>query len=100
MPPSHRAALLAAMLILTALTAGNAAAQVDFTGVWQPQLADEDSPERGPGPALVDFVGLPINDYARQWGLAYRPGRLDRKSTRLNSSHVKISYAVFCLKKK
>src|SRR5438874_3479869 len=27
-------------------------------------------------------------------------GRLDRKSTRLNSSHVEISYAVFCLKKK
>src|SRR5690606_40967850 len=26
--------------------------------------------------------------------------RQDRKSTRLNSSHVKISYAVFCLKKK
>src|SRR6266480_7375725 len=28
-----------------------------------------------------------------------RPGR-DRKSTRLNSSHMSISYAVFCLKKK
>src|SRR5438067_10092772 len=28
-----------------------------------------------------------------------RPGE-DRKSTRLNSSHVSISYAVFCLKKK
>src|SRR5215204_554570 len=27
-------------------------------------------------------------------------GRLDRKSTRLNSSHTVISYAVFCLKKK
>src|SRR5690606_40921221 len=27
------------------------------------------------------------------------PGGVDRKSTRLNSSHVKISYAVFCLKK-
>src|SRR5690606_42112370 len=27
-------------------------------------------------------------------------GLRDRKSTRLNSSHVKISYAVFCLKKK
>src|SRR5438067_10550575 len=27
-------------------------------------------------------------------------GRVDRKSTRLNSSHVSISYAVFCLKKK
>src|SRR5690625_6753459 len=28
------------------------------------------------------------------------PGCVDRKSTRLNSSHVAISYAVFCLKKK
>src|SRR6266511_6005158 len=32
---------------------------------------------------------------------AAQPSRTgDRKSTRLNSSHVKISYAVFCLKKK
>src|SRR5690349_24080384 len=29
-----------------------------------------------------------------------RRARQDRKSTRLNSSHVEISYAVFCLKKK
>src|SRR5699024_12600393 len=29
-----------------------------------------------------------------------KPGCPDRKSTRLNSSHVSISYAVFCLKKK
>src|SRR5690554_7277868 len=29
-----------------------------------------------------------------------RPTQEDRKSTRLNSSHVRISYAVFCLKKK
>src|SRR3712207_8345388 len=28
------------------------------------------------------------------------PARRDRKSTRLNSSHANISYAVFCLKKK
>src|SRR5690242_21046126 len=28
------------------------------------------------------------------------PGKVDRKSTRLNSSHMSISYAVFCLKKK
>src|SRR5690606_39668344 len=35
-------------------------------------------------------------------GRHHRLGRdgLDRKSTRLNSSHVKISYAVFCLKQK
>src|SRR3712207_9348612 len=31
---------------------------------------------------------------------ARRPQRPDRKSTRLNSSHANISYAVFCLKKK
>src|SRR5256885_8162150 len=33
-------------------------------------------------------------------GLTVDLGRLDRKSTRLNSSHLVISYAVFCLKKK
>src|SRR5690606_4660108 len=32
--------------------------------------------------------------------LAFAVNEGDRKSTRLNSSHVKISYAVFCLKKK
>src|SRR5256886_17446582 len=32
------------------------------------------------------------------WGASVRPS--DRKSTRLNSSHSQISYAVFCLKKK
>src|SRR3989442_2696199 len=33
------------------------------------------------------------------WNTQRYPSR-DRKSTRLNSSHVRISYAVFCLKKK
>src|SRR3712207_8125316 len=33
-------------------------------------------------------------------GEAGRGGQVDRKSTRLNSSHANISYAVFCLKKK
>src|SRR5437870_10473806 len=43
---------------------------------------------------------------ARRWGMsllsrgAWHRGAADRKSTRLNSSHVAISYAVFCLKKK
>src|SRR5207302_11403780 len=42
---------------------------------------------------------------AREGGLLRRTFAIvcpvgDRKSTRLNSSHVKISYAVFCLKKK
>src|SRR5690554_375504 len=36
------------------------------------------------------------------WGFVFKKGsnEIDRKSTRLNSSHVRISYAVFCLKKK
>src|SRR2546430_3631280 len=33
-------------------------------------------------------------------GRIIEPEELDRKSTRLNSSHSQISYAVFCLKKK
>src|SRR2546427_1286154 len=41
-------------------------------------------------------VGLPHQD-APQIGMAAEG---DRKSTRLNSSHSQISYAVFCLKKK
>src|SRR5256885_13026798 len=36
----------------------------------------------------------------RQVGVASLQRRRDRKSTRLNSSHLVISYAVFCLKKK
>src|SRR3989442_2541941 len=36
----------------------------------------------------------------RKAGLNENYAREDRKSTRLNSSHVRISYAVFCLKKK
>src|SRR5690606_40407378 len=41
-------------------------------------------------------AAVPIADVGRN-----RSGGVsDRKSTRLNSSHVKISYAVFCLKKK
>src|SRR5690606_41627032 len=39
-------------------------------------------------------------DRARHHRPDARRAAQDRKSTRLNSSHVKISYAVFCLKKK
>src|SRR5690625_5805481 len=35
-----------------------------------------------------------------RWNGMIELHRIDRKSTRLNSSHVAISYAVFCLKKK
>src|SRR5690606_41189568 len=54
---------------------------------------------------LVAFALRSSDAPAWQYGLvvgASGVGSLlgDRKSTRLNSSHVKISYAVFCLKKK
>src|SRR3712207_7270917 len=38
--------------------------------------------------------------YWKQLNPLFKTGRVDRKSTRLNSSHANISYAVFCLKKK
>src|SRR5438445_7776643 len=47
----------------------------------------------------VNFQGA--HPFHRQQRLAQRLSRRgDRKSTRLNSSHANISYAVFCLKKK
>src|SRR5438128_5228627 len=45
-----------------------------------------------------DVTGLLVGHRAKQLGEAAAP--VDRKSTRLNSSHGSISYAVFCLKKK
>src|SRR5258708_26180293 len=56
---------------------------------------------------LTDLVGLDVRlsiaEYlAKELGPRFEPPQLlrDRKSTRLNSSHQIISYAVFCLKKK
>src|SRR3712207_9022012 len=44
--------------------------------------------------------GRPRRDAVRDRPAAARRPTGDRKSTRLNSSHANISYAVFCLKKK
>src|SRR3989442_6441302 len=64
-------------------------------------LRDQAGPRRQPlaqrggaGPRSAGASRAPRGDRAH--GGAHR----DRKSTRLNSSHVRISYAVFCLKKK
>src|SRR5436305_6106650 len=50
-----------------------------------------------PGPCFVDTEKTLENPGQR---IGWNAGPIDRKSTRLNSSHVRISYAVFCLKKK
>src|SRR5438874_8973153 len=47
---------------------------------------------------LAPLTSLPNAYTGVRLGLEHRGS--DRKSTRLNSSHVEISYAVFCLKKK
>src|SRR3712207_8226519 len=59
----------------------------------RPVLAD-DGEGAGPGPALPQRP----HDVLAVFPPGLRDG--DRKSTRLNSSHANISYAVFCLKKK
>src|SRR5690606_40344588 len=65
-------------------------------------------PTSGPAPAASAVVSFSLRcahgstwtltSTSRYWALKLET--IDRKSTRLNSSHVKISYAVFCLKKK
>src|SRR5437899_9981901 len=60
------------------------------------------------GPAMVTcaMTGWPVRgrmcaaEACNSNGSAAEEERTDRKSTRLNSSHLGISYAVFCLKKK
>src|SRR5437773_5973331 len=57
-----------------------------------------------PRPVAGGAGGAGVRARGRGPTLGGRRGRLaesvDRKSTRLNSSHITISYAVFCLKKK
>src|SRR5215204_3797397 len=58
------------------------------------------------GETLVELVRGPkgvsifVSEEDEPIAAAGLTGKLDRKSTRLNSSHTVISYAVFCLKKK
>src|SRR2546427_9493884 len=46
----------------------------------------------------INAIASAIHKYESEYGRL--PASRDRKSTRLNSSHSQISYAVFCLKKK
>src|SRR2546427_2220647 len=60
--------------------------------LFQPQELSEDNRVRGQAIGTARYLEAGTNrDTAAD---------LDRKSTRLNSSHSQISYAVFCLKKK
>src|SRR5688572_31873247 len=61
-----------------------------YTTLFRSGAAREDNDERGGGPCARNAEVEGADHAARE----------DRKSTRLNSSHSQISYAVFCLKKK
>src|SRR5438874_5973495 len=66
-----------------------------YTTLFRSRSSRADSPQvraRQRGPNTGDFREATLR--------RTRAPRQDRKSTRLNSSHVEISYAVFCLKKK
>src|SRR5690554_3207549 len=80
--------------------------ETDSTG-FDPQLDPEEGDIRT---QVAQALATPQPDRLWVLGDAFRAGfsvdelfqltKIDRKSTRLNSSHVRISYAVFCLKKK
>src|SRR3712207_8574291 len=64
-------------------------------GVPPPQIPEPLTPVAEEGRNQAAFLRPLIEQAREQAG-----GGLDRKSTRLNSSHANISYAGFCLKKK
>src|SRR3712207_8173886 len=49
---------------------------------------------------LTEVTAISVGGSRRRTNFNHRQEPQDRKSTRLNSSHANISYAVFCLKKK
>jgi cyclase len=66
--PRHRFRI--PILLALTLAAATAAAQRDISGPWR-AIYHEDFPERIPGPDLVEYQGLPINDAARRRGLSW-----------------------------
>src|SRR3712207_8483596 len=69
-------------------------------GARQEGAARRTDPARLRRPNLADQRPVHLAVWAALGTAARRDRPRDRKSTRLNSSHANISYAVFCLKKK
>src|SRR5947209_17173777 len=90
------------MLLLLALPAAAfAQSHADSPGFYQQTnlVSDLAGAAQFTDPQLVNPWGL-VHGPTTPWWVADNGTGLDRKSTRLNSSHANISYAVFCLKKK
>jgi len=71
----RRAAAGVVVFAAIALGASGARAQTDLSGSWAPRY-HEDFEERIPGPEIANFLGLPINEAARQWALSWDASRL------------------------
>jgi hypothetical protein len=71
----RRAAAGVVVFAAIALGASDARAQTDLSGSWAPRY-HEDFEERIPGPEIANFLGLPINEAARQWALSWDASRL------------------------
>src|SRR5437667_3967606 len=67
---------------------------------FYPLAVETSHPERLSTPGQLLFLRLVGLAVPRAHGWQHHHGFSDRKSTRLNSSHITISYAVFSLKKK
>src|SRR5690606_41944034 len=66
----------------------------------RPRIADRGGTDHGTLVLTTRSVPIRMDPHLHAEAVHCPLTRIDRKSTRLNSSHVKISYAVFCLKKK
>ena len=72
----HRVAVAGfAGLVAVAMMARPASAQSFLNGDWV-GVFHEDQPERGPGPALGDYLGIPINAAGRQYADSWDASRL------------------------
>src|SRR2546426_4849879 len=74
-----------------------------YTTLFRSETGARDGRDgRSPVPRYLPRAGPRARTVLRRDGEHFRSGCVDqdRKSTRLNSSHLVISYAVFCLKKK
>jgi hypothetical protein len=71
----QRASSICGLVLAITLPATPSFGQSDLSGVWGARY-HEDQPERIPGPSLVDFLGLPMNESARRFALSWDSQRL------------------------
>src|SRR5690606_39849554 len=91
--PTRRSSDLKAAYVLLAGSVDFSMRELDYFSRWIGRGNDVVIVSERFGERLLGYLNLTDSRY---WHMVHDGS--DRKSTRLNSSHVKISYAVFCLK--